>query len=496
MSKTVKTKLYQPNFNRRLSRSLLAALPVLPVLFVALFVCGDGAAVFAQSGRTPDPASTATGVPADEAPAQEPTPAEEPAPKIPNDQLDSLVAPIALYPDPVLSQVLVASTYPLELVQLQQWLAKDGQYLSQKAVTESVQKQDWDPSIQAMAALPDLVRKLTENIKWTSDLGNAFLAQQSDVMDAIQRMRLKAKDGGKLESNQQVKVETQQVENRSVIVIEQASPEVVYVPSYDPAFVWGAMPYPYPPFYGGYYGYYGAAGIWYGTGIAIGIAWGGGWGYGCGWGGGTINVNRNNNFVNHYNNNRNLNGGNRVNPLGSGNNSNWRHNPQHRGGAPYPNRDIANRFGGSARGDSIANRQANARQNRGGASAGTMDRTGFGGGGIGGGGRDIGRDLANRGGGFGEGGSRPAAGTMDRSGLGGGNRSLGGDRIGSRDISRGGGSRGSFGGGGGGSWGGGAARASSSRGSSSMGGGGYSRGGGGMRGGGGGGMRGGGGRRR
>src|SRR4029453_1449114 len=99
-----------------------------------------------------------------------PAAANEQAALIPPDQLDSLVAPIALYPDPLLSQVLVASTYPLELIQLQQWLAKNGQYLNQKAVTESVQKEDWDPSIQAMAALPTVVKQLAENIKWTSDL--------------------------------------------------------------------------------------------------------------------------------------------------------------------------------------------------------------------------------------------------------------------------------------------------------------------------------------
>lgn len=481
----MKTKAYQPIFKRRLSGRLIAALPI---LVVALFA-GSDTAVFAQSGRTPQPPveeAQTQQAPATEAPAQE-APA---APKISNDQLDALVAPIALYPDPLLSQVLVASTYPLEVVQLQQWLAQDGQYLNAKAVTEGVQKQDWDPSIQAMAALPSVVKQMSDNIKWTSDLGNAFLAQQSEVMDAVQRMRTKAKDGGKLRSNEQVKVETQQVESKTVVVIEQASPEVVYVPSYDPMFVWGVMAYPYPPFYGGYYG---GAAIWYGSGIAIGVAWGGGWGYGCGWGGGTININRNNNFVNHYN-NRNLNRGDRVNPLGSGNNT-WRHNPQHRGGAPYPNRDIANRYRGAARGDSLANRQANARQNLSRPSAGTMDRPGFGGG------RDIGGQLANRGsfGGGGGGGNRPSAGTMDRSGVGGGNRgsfggggggnrSLGGDRIGSRDISRGGGNRGSFGGGG--SWGGGAARASSSRGATSMGGGMRA---GGMRGGG---MRGGGGRRR
>src|SRR5437762_5931272 len=127
-------------------------------------------------------------------PATQATSTQSQAPKISADQLESLVAPIALYPDPLLAQVLAASTYPLELVQLQQWLEKHKD-LKDKALAEAVKKEDWDPSIQAMAALPDLVKQLADNIKWTSELGNAFLAQQSDVMEAVQRMRAKAKDG-------------------------------------------------------------------------------------------------------------------------------------------------------------------------------------------------------------------------------------------------------------------------------------------------------------
>ena len=442
-AKTMKTKLYRSTLNKRHTRSLVAG------LFVVLFdFCN--LEVFAQ-----DPTPT-------------PTPAQEvqDEPKIPNDQLEALVSPIALYPDPLLSQVLVASTYPLELVQLQQYLDKTAGFLSEKAVTEAVQKEDWDPSVQAMAVLPGVVKRLAENIKWTTDLGNAFLAQQADVMDAVQRMRTKAKDAGKLQSNEQMKVETKEVESKTYVVIEQASPEVVYVPSYDPMFVWGAMYYPYPPFYGGYYG---GAAIWYGTGIAIGAAWGGGWGWGCGWGHNNININANNNFVSHYNRNNINRSGNRINS------GNWQHNPQHRGGAPYANRSIANRYGGAARGDSISNRQVNARQNLGQLGdgrpkAGTLDRSSFG----------IGaRDLSSAGG--------------SRGNFGGDRGSFGGERIGSQDISRGAGAR-NTGSWGSGSYGGGAARASSMRGASSMGGGGFSRGGGGgMRGGG---MRGGGGRRR
>jgi len=356
----------------------------------------------------------------------------EEAPKIPNDQLDSLVAPVALYPDPLLAQVLVASTYPLELIQLQQWLDRHKD-LKDKALADAVQKEPWDPSIQALAALPQVVKLLSENVKWTTDLGNAFLAQQSDVMDAVQRMRVKAKDTGTLKSTEQQKVETKVVENKSVVVIQPAKPDVVYVPSYDPVVVYGSPPYPYPPM--AYPPGYAVAGmaLSFGVGMMMGAAWGGGWGYNCGWGGNNnININNNNNFVR----NSNRQTGNRP----SGGSGNWQHNPQHRGGTPYGNRATANKFGGTARGDSMATRQASARQQ------GSM-------------------------------GGRPQAGTMDRGGGGMG----GGDRVGNRSVPSGGSSRGSsaFGGGSGSG-----ARASSARGSSSMGSGG--RGGGGMRGGGGG----------
>src|SRR5881628_3589230 len=157
----------------------------------------------------------------------------EQAPKIPNNQLDSLVAPIALYPDPLLAQTLAASTYPLEIIQLQQWLLKNPG-LKDKALADAVAKQSWDPSIQAMAGLPDVVKRLADDIQWTTDLGNAFLAQQNDVMDAVQRMRKKAQGTGALQTTPQQKVETQVVESKSVIVIEQSDPQVVYVPSYDP----------------------------------------------------------------------------------------------------------------------------------------------------------------------------------------------------------------------------------------------------------------------
>ncbi len=286
------------------------------------------------------------------------------AAKIPAEQLDSLVAPIALYPDPLLAQILAASTYPLEIVQLQQWLARNPN-LKDKALADAVAKEPWDPSVQALAGLPEMVKRLANEIQWTTDLGNAFLAQQSDVMEAVQRMRKRASEKGQLKSTEQQKVETKVVETKQVIVIEQANPQVVYLPSYDPVVVWGAPYYPYPPIYYPGWGYYaGAAAISFGIGFAMGAFWGGGWGWGCGWGGNDININRNNNF----NRNTNIGGGNRnqVNPLGNrgggaGGNK-WQHNPSHRGGAPYKDRATADRFGGTTRGDSLSNRQAGARQ--------------------------------------------------------------------------------------------------------------------------------------
>jgi hypothetical protein len=299
--------------------------------------------------------------------AQQPSsPTEQDAPKIPNDQLDSLVAPIALYPDPLLSQVLVASTYPLEIIQLQQWIEKNST-LKGADLTNAVEKQDWDPSIQAMAVFPDLVKRLGDDIKWTTDLGNAFLAQQSDTMDAVQRMRMKAKDAGQLKSNEQQKVEVKTVESKTVIVIEPANPQVVYVPSYNPVVVYGAPVYPYPPIYYPPPGYYAAGvAIAFGVGIAVGAAYRGGWGWGCGWGRNNVNINVNNNYISHYN-KTNINNVNRnnINNVSRNGNTNWQHNPQHRGGTPYSNKATANKYGGTARGDSMSTRQVNSRQQQG-----------------------------------------------------------------------------------------------------------------------------------
>src|SRR6266550_2558889 len=394
----------------------------------------------------------------------------EEAPKIPSDQLDSLVAPIALYPDPLLAETLAASTYPLEIIQLQQWMERN-KNLKDKALADAVAKQPWDPSVQALAATPDVVQRLAGNVQWTTDLGNAFLSQQSDVMDAVQRMRGKAESKGTLKTSAQQKVESKTVEGgKQVIVVEPAQPDVVYVPSYDPEVVYGAAPAAYPYYPYTYPGYYPGMGLaWGAAGFALGAWAGGNWGD-CDWGHGDVNINNNNNF--NRNANRNVNRG----QAGQGNR--WQHNPQHRGNAPYGNRQTANKFGGQG----AANRPGGGAGTRpGGGGAGARPGGGAAGARPGGGGAST-----RPGGGSA---SRPSTKPATRPSAGGG-----ANNVGNRSVSSGASSRGgSFGSGGGGRSGN-SARASSSRGGSSMGGGsGYSRGGGSYGGSRGGGSRGGGG---
>src|SRR6266704_3496324 len=265
--------------------------------------------------------------------------------KLPPQELDSLVAPIALYSDPLLAQTLAASTYPLEIIQLQQWMDRN-KGLKGKALADAVAKQPWDPSVQGLVEFPDVVQRMAGNVQWTTDLGNAFLAQQSDVMGAVQRMRAKAQGTGNLKTSAQQVVKTETVSSgKQVIEIQQANPDVVYVPSYDPQVVYGPPPpaYPYYPYT--YPGYVPGTALAWGAGIALGAAawgaWGGNWGN-CDWGHGDVNINNNNNF--NKNVNRNVNRG----QAGQGNK--WQHNAQHRGNAPYGNRQTANKYGGTTRG--------------------------------------------------------------------------------------------------------------------------------------------------
>jgi hypothetical protein len=430
-------------------------------LAVFLLLCFYPAAVLGQAPPATEPPATAppaTAPPATAPPAAVPPAAtggaEKPATKLSPDQLDALVAPIALFPDPLLSQALMASTYPLEIIQAQQWAAKNAT-LKGDELEKAVKAQDWEPSVQATAMMPDLLKRLAEDITWTTNLGNAFLAQQSDVMDSVQRLRKKAKDAGKLESNDKMKVETKVVESQQVVVIQPTSTQVVYVPTYNPTVVWGPPVYAYPPVYYPPPPPPGAMLFTFGVGMMMGAAMSGGYCCGCGWGhSNTVVINNNNNFVKHNNNINNVRTG--------GGSSNWNHNAQHRGGAPYGDRATANKYGGTSRGGPGASTMDRGGSGgRGGPSASTMDRGGAPGG------------SSGRGG--------PSASTMDRGGSGPGasdmGRGNGGGSIGNHSVSPSSGGS-AFGGAGGGAD---RASASSSRGASSMGSSGGGRGGGGGR---------------
>lgn len=314
---------------------------------------------FAQNDTPPPDGQTQINTTATEPP--------EPEPKLSADGLDSLVGPIALYPDPLLIQVLAASTYPLEVVQLKQWL-DENKNLKGKALVEATAQQNWDPSVQALAALPAVVNKLANKIQWTTNLGNAFLAQESDVMDAVQRLRANAQENGALKSNDKQKVATETTEDGELaITIEPAQRDVVYVPTYDTEYVYRDSSYS-----SGYSSdYSGSSGYDYSyVGYALAAAYGSYWGY-YNWRDRYGEVNYKNYYNNHYNqnwNNKTNSWSNRIN--GSNNNASnwsnkvnnlngsdkfsqratqgagrWQHDPAHRGNAPYGNSNVANRFG-------------------------------------------------------------------------------------------------------------------------------------------------------
>jgi uncharacterized membrane protein YgcG len=208
------------------------------------------------------------------------------------EQLQQLVAPIALYPDSLVAQVLAASTFPAEIVEADRWVQANPD-LKGDDLAKAVDQQTWDPSVKALCAFPTVLGNMDKNISWTSSLGDAYYNQEQQVMDAIQVMRQKAQSAGNLKDTPQQTVQTQ----GSDIVIQPAQPDVVYVPAYDPWLVYGypvaAWPgwYPYPGIWWG-----GPSLYWGGIGFGIGF-WGGyGWGWGhwgVGWGGRTVIYNNN-----------------------------------------------------------------------------------------------------------------------------------------------------------------------------------------------------------
>jgi hypothetical protein len=252
------------------------------------------------------------------------------------EQIDALVSPIALYPDTLMAEVLMASTYPLEVVQAARWMEQN-KNLKGDALKAEVDKQGWDESIKSLTATPDVLKMMSDKLDWTQRLGDAFLAQEADVMMSVQRLRKQAQDAGNLKSTEQQKVVTE----RETVVIQPANPQVVYVPSYNPTVAYGTWPYPaYPPVYypppPAYYPYGSAlvSGLAFGAGVAIvGSLWG--WGD-SDWHGNNVNVN-----ASRYNtiNTTNIRSG-RATALPASANT-WRHDPSHRAGVAY--RDPATR---------------------------------------------------------------------------------------------------------------------------------------------------------
>src|SRR5579863_3660287 len=301
--------------------------------------CHSGAAVLAAFLLLH--AAAAGYSPQNAPPQNAPPPGAPPGAPMPPQQLDDLVAPIALYPDPVVGEVLAASTYPIEIAEAEQWV-RDHPHWKPSKLMDQAKKENWDPSVQGLVAFPDVLARLSQDIAWTTQLGNAFLAQQAEVMQAVQRMRARAEAKGTLHSTPQETVTTQNQGGQMAISIQPADTDMWYVPNYNPAYVWGPPAWgAYPPlFYPGI-----DAGLGWYPGIDLGLyfgGWGGwgwgGWGWAPDWYGGNIYMDHS--FFNRYG-FRNFQGG---GPLG---NSAWMHNPEHRLGVPYANREVAGRFAGT-----------------------------------------------------------------------------------------------------------------------------------------------------
>lgn len=286
------------------------------------------------------------------------------------EQLEQLVAPIALYPDALLSQILMAATYPLEVVEADRFV-RENPDLTDDALDEALKEQDWDPSVKSLCTLPDVLKQMSENLDWTQDLGDAVLGQQSELMDTVQKMRGLAHEAGNLETTEQ---QTVTEKEDKIIVIESSDLEVIYVPTYSSTVVYGGWGYPsyyYPPMYPYYPPGYGF--ISFGIGVAIGGAiWGG-----CNWGWGHSDIDIDINRYNDFNRNTNINsdrtridqrqGGREGGREGK---AGWQHDSSHRKGVNYRSNDVAQQFGGGRGSNRVTRDQA-----RGRASAGTGART-------------------------------------------------------------------------------------------------------------------------
>jgi hypothetical protein len=252
-----------------------------------------------------------------------PTAGQASAPAFNQQELDQMLAPVALYPDALLAQVLMAATYPLEVVEAARW-AQQHNGLTGTALQDALQGQPWDQSVKSLCAFPAVLDRMSQGLAWTQKLGDAFIDQQQQVMDTVQGLRSKAQAAGYLQSNPQ---QTVALDNNAITIMP-ASPQIVYVPTYDPSFVYGGWWWPaYPPYYPSYWGPGLGAGFFWGAGVVAGVAlWGG-----FDWHRHEVNIR-----VHRYN---------EFNHTHITDNH-WHHDEGHRGSVPYRGMAAQQRYGG------------------------------------------------------------------------------------------------------------------------------------------------------
>ena len=287
--------------------------------------------------------------------SQQPGGSTESAQVFKKEELEQIVAPIALHPDPLISQILMAATYPLEVVQADRW-AKQNTSLKGDALAKALEAQDWDPSVKSLVNFPQVLTMMSDKLDWTQKLGDAVLADQKAVLDTIQDLRQKAQSSGNLKTTKEQTV----IVEEKIIKIEPSNPQVVYVPTYNPTVVYGAWPYPaYPPY--AYYppGYVAGSMFAFAAGVGLGMAWGYAWGN-CNWGGGNVDVdvNRNTNINNNIDRSK-YQGGRGEGGRGQGGQGSGRfqHNPEHRKGVSYRDQGTAQKFNRASTNDAIKSRE-------------------------------------------------------------------------------------------------------------------------------------------
>lgn len=260
--------------------------------------------------------------------AQESAPPEQ-SDRFSKEELTQMLAPIALYPDSLIAQILMASTYPLEVVQAERWV-RENESLKGTALDDALKAKNWDPSVKSLCHFPDVLVALSDKLDQTRKLGDAFLSQEDDVMAQIQELRRRAEEQGNLKSTEQQKV----IVEREIIRIEPANPQVVYVPAYDPFYIYGPWWYPaYPPYYWYYPSGFAVAGgpIYFGAGFFVGLGFSWTW---FDWPGSHVYVDYNRTSYFHQHRTR--------HDAGT---TYWRHDPRHRRGVAYRDRGAIERFG-------------------------------------------------------------------------------------------------------------------------------------------------------